>query len=298
VREVRFYRELAPEIGVPTPRCYLAHYDRAAGRFLLLLEDLAPACPVDIEVGLSVQQAELVLEHLAAMHARWWNRVDELPWLELSPQLVATVRDRFYAALPGFLQRYAASYPALARVARRIGAIMVDEQFLQQIRKPPLTLAHNDMHLANVFLPSEHGGRLALIDWQSLSASRHGITDVARLLSVGLRPELRRRHARALLRHYHQRLCALGVRGYGLRMLRYRYRQELTAMVIIGVLAFDTLDFGGSGGQRVAEIMASRIERAVADARVSLLLSLFVVCLGLKRWLRRWSTRLRLIGPG
>jgi len=298
VREVRFYRELAPDVGVPTPRCYLAHYDRAAGRFLLLLEDLAPASPVDIAVGLSVPQAELVLEHLAAMHARWWNRVEELPWLALTPELIATIRERFHAALPGFLQHRAASHPTLARVARRIAVIMADDQFVREVRRPPLTLAHNDIHLNNIFLPGEQGGRLALIDWQSVTASRHGITDVARLLSVGLTPELRRRHGRALLRHYHRRLCALGVRGYGRLLMKYRFRQELVAIVIIVVLAFDTLDFGGAGGQRTAELMGARIESAVADAHVIPLLELFAVWFGLRRWLRRWGVRLRLIGPG
>src|SRR3954466_14109617 len=33
VREVRFYRELAADIGIGTPRCYFAHYDKSDTRF-------------------------------------------------------------------------------------------------------------------------------------------------------------------------------------------------------------------------------------------------------------------------
>src|SRR5262249_30228604 len=55
-REVRFYRELAPEIGLGTPRCYFAHYDPDAYACCLLLEDLAPAESVDREQGYSLEQ--------------------------------------------------------------------------------------------------------------------------------------------------------------------------------------------------------------------------------------------------
>jgi hypothetical protein len=124
------------------------------------------------------------------------------------------------------------------------------------------------MHLDNVLLPSPEGGRFALIDWQGVSVSRHGITDIARVLSMGMQPDVRRVHQDTLLRHYHAALGRAGVRGYRFRMLQKRFREELLAMVIIGVLAFDTLDFSGDG-ERTATIMAKRIELAVRDARIA-----------------------------
>jgi hypothetical protein len=284
-REVRFYRELAPRIGIATPRCYFAHYDRVGGEFLLLLEDMAPSSTVDIELGLSVAQAELVLDQLAEMHARFWGRTGGLEWLELSPELIAAMRERFVAALPGFIARYGAQYPQIARAARHMEVLLGDEQLIAQMRKPPLTLAHNDVHVNNLLLPGDGGGRFALIDWQSITMSRHGTTDVARVLSVCIAPELRRKSGRALLGYYHARLRARGVRGYGRLALEYRLRQEMTAMVIVGVLAYDTLDFAGEHGERTADLMGARIEAAIADARVSSLLGALVVWLRCKRWL-------------
>jgi hypothetical protein len=58
-------------------------------------------------------------------------------------------------------------------------------------------------------------------------------------------------------------------------------------MVIVGVMAFDTLDFAGEQGERTAALMGERIEGAIADARVMLLLSLFTHWLRLKRGVRR-----------
>ena len=58
------------------------------------------------------------------------------------------------------------------------------------------------------------GNSFTIIDWQSVAVSRFGTSDVARLLCMGMRPEQRRRHERALLRHYHRALCAHGVSDY------------------------------------------------------------------------------------
>ena len=69
VREVRFYRELARDIGIGTPHCYFAHYDSDDGRFCLLLEDLAPARSADRDVGLNRRAGE-ARARAARRHAR------------------------------------------------------------------------------------------------------------------------------------------------------------------------------------------------------------------------------------
>jgi hypothetical protein len=288
-REVRFYRELAGEIGLGTPRCYFAHYDKAERLFCLVLEDLAPARTVDRERGYTLEQAQQVLEQLAVMHARYWNRVDQLPWLALGDELFENVRRRFLVGVPRFAERFGRDYPVTARVARRFMVFFEGDEVMAQARQPPLTLAHNDMHIENVFLPSAQGGRFAVIDWQSVTASRHGTSDVARVLCMSLRPELRRRHTGALLRHYHRALQAHGVRDYSLRALRHRYRQELVAAVVISVLAFDTLDFDDEDD--APRLIGTRVEAALIDARISGLLALLGAWLRFRRWLVRLFTR-------
>jgi aminoglycoside phosphotransferase (APT) family kinase protein len=273
-REVRFYRELAAEIGVGTPRCYFAHHDQAEGRCCLLLEDLAPAASVDRAEGFSFEQAKLVLEQLAVLHARFWNRTEQLPWLRLSDELFLQVIARFVAALPSFTAQFGGTYPTLARAGQLLMPFFGRGDVTAQARRPPLTLAHNDVHGDNVFLPTAEGGRFALIDWQSLAVGRHGTADVARLLCGSLRTEVRRKHASELLAHYHRALCAQGVRGYSLRALRFRYRQELLGAVTIAVLAFGSLDFGEHADD-APRLMAERIEAALRDANVIPLLYVF-----------------------
>jgi hypothetical protein len=286
-REVRFYRELAPEIGLGTPRCYFAHYDPAAHECCLLLEDLAPAELIDRDQGYSLEQAQQVLEQLAAMHARHWNRVAHLDWLQMDAALFANLRAGFLKGLPGFVERYRTQYPALVRVAQQFVPFLSSDEVLAQARRPPLTLAHGDIHTDNVFLPSTGGGRFAIIDWQSVTVSRLGTYDVARLLCMGMRPEQRRRHQRALLRHYHRALCAHGVRDYPLRRLRFRYRAELVASVLVTVLVLDAVDFT----EDAASNFAGRVDAALADAHASRMLTVLGVVLRVRRWFRRWFRR-------
>jgi hypothetical protein len=286
-REVRFYRELAPEIGLGTPRCYFAHYDPAAHECCLLLEDLAPAESVDRGQGYSLEQAQLVLEQLAAMHARHWNRVEHLDWLQVDAALFANLRAGFMKGLPGLVERYRTQYPTLVRVAEQFVPFLSGDEVLTQARRPPLTLAHGDIHIDNIFLPSTRGGRFAIIDWQSVAVSRFGTNDVARLLCMGMRPEQRRRHERALLRHYHRALCAHGVRDYSLRRLRLLYRTELVAIMLVAVLVLDGVDFS----EDEASQHAGRVDAALADAHASRLLSVLGVVLRARRWFRRWFRR-------
>ena len=299
LREVRFYREHAPDIGIGTPRCYFAHYDASETRCCLLLEDLAPAASADRDAGLSLAQAKLVLEQLAGMHAQWWNRTDQVPWLEVSADLLRRMIERFLVALPRFTERYAATYPELTRCARIFGEVLGgDIRVLKLVPKPPLTLAHNDMHIDNILLPNSDGGRFALIDWQSVGASRHGITDIARVLNMGMQSELRRAHEDELLRHYHAALCARGVKHYRFRTLKRRFREELLAMVSLCVIWFDTLDFSVAGGEHFATTLATRLEQAVVDARIATLVQPLLWLLRARRWLRRLFSSTPRISPG
>ncbi len=275
-KEVRFYRELAAQVPLPTPRCYHASYDEEAKSFVLLLEDLAPAAAVDLATGLSVEAKE-VLTLLARTHARFWNRTAGLEWLAPDLEYLNAFRRRYLAALPATVQRFGARFPVLVRVARQVGWILEGDEFMRRIEEPPQTLTHADLHIENLFFPTAAGGRFAVVDWQSVLLARHGAADVSRLIGMGLLPQLRRERGEALLRHYHETLLSEGVRGYGLRQLRRRYREELASPVLVAVVAIDALDFGDAGGfANMMELFGERLSLALEDERVPLLLGAMI----------------------
>ena len=254
---------------------------------------MAPASSVDMEQGLTVTQCGLVLSQLATMHARFWCRRDLQSFMPPAT-LLRAVCDRFREAVPGFEARYGERYPEITRAARSIAVLAAGDDVLAMVMRPPLTLTHQDLHIHNLLLPTAEGGRFALIDWQSVAASRHGVADVARVLGTCVTAEVRREHGPALLRGYHERLRAFGVRGYTLSTLRYRLRQEMAAMVVFGVLALQTLDLESEQGQHAAAILTGRMEAAVKDARVILPLRMMVLVFTLRRAMRRW---LRALAP-
>jgi hypothetical protein len=276
-KEVRFYRELATEAGIPTPRCYMAHYDVEEQTFVLLLEDLSPAAAADIAVGLSVEQAKLVLQQVARMHARFWGRTAGLEWLAPTDVVVNVLRQRYLAALDAFAATFGERFPPLVKVARQIGWMFEGEEFMRELKRRPQTLTHGDLHIENILFPTAEGGRLAVVDWQLVMLSRYGASDVTRVLAMGLRPELRRAHEDELLRHYHAALQAHGVRRYSLRALKQRYRQEMGKELLVAVLAFDALDFAVDGGEVFAEMFLGRLNSALGDLETERLLARMIL---------------------
>ena len=108
-REARFYRELAAQVRLPTPRCYLALHEGESGASLLLLEDLVPAYTVgNCRAGCARLEAAAALAHVARLHAAWWQspHLATLDWMldhmadpVASATLCQRARARFLAHL-------------------------------------------------------------------------------------------------------------------------------------------------------------------------------------------------------
>lgn len=67
-REVKFYDEIAPTVGIRAPRCYHGSWDAASGYFVLVLEDAAPAEPGDQIKGCWWSQAQADEGHVVDLH--------------------------------------------------------------------------------------------------------------------------------------------------------------------------------------------------------------------------------------
>src|SRR5689334_13092837 len=92
VSEVRFYREIAPVIGVRVPACLRA--EEKDGATLLELENLS-----DWREGAEPAEAARVL---ARMHRCWQGKTDRWPWLRpplAGVDLVAELFDKTWAAV-------------------------------------------------------------------------------------------------------------------------------------------------------------------------------------------------------
>lgn len=223
-REVRFYATIAETVSIRTPACHHAAYDATSGRFLLLLESLAPSAACDQLESLDPDRAELAVRELAGLHAPYWDdpTADAAAfakgvgeslgplYLEVVPVLLSTFLDRYGDALT------APARGVVEWLRTNLGAYLSS-------RRGPETVLHGDFRTDNLLF----GGRggevpVATVDWQTLGHGQAAL-DVAYLLTTSLDTEARRREESRLLETYLERLGELGVSGYALPELEADY---------------------------------------------------------------------------
>jgi hypothetical protein len=286
--EVNFYNQLAGRVDLRTPRSFFAEFDREAGTFLIILEDLAPAVVGDQVVGATLEQAEFVMDELARHHARWWNSEElaEVDWLTPPEGFEDQLYTLFDRGMPALREQWGAGRPKLVAMVERTRALL--PELLKRVKPgvppKPYTLLHGDMRLDNLFFPSEEGGEFTVIDWQATALGPAG-NELSYWLVLSLPVELRRAHEEALLRRYHEALVGHGVTGFSWRKLKSSYREGSIQMLGgIPILA-GSLDFTSERGVALADASMDRVEAALDDHNAERMLRILPWALrGMDAW--------------
>ncbi len=230
--EVQFYRQLANSLSIRTPTCYATQLDVKAERFLLLMEDLAPAVQGDQIRGCTPDQAATAIHELPKLHSPNWGDSDlsDIEWLNRSdPEQTAQFIPELYT---GFCERFAAQLPAeVLAVGERLMENL--SRYLQN-RQPPYTLQHGDYRLDNLLFGA--ADTVGVVDWQVMTHGS-GLSDVAYFLGAGLTVEDRRTHEATLVQEYHRELLSRGVRGYDWNQCWSDYRRYAFSGFIMAVAA-------------------------------------------------------------
>lgn len=172
--EVRFYREIAPDLAVRVPQCYQA--ETGADGTLLVLEDLS-----GWQAGADPAAAARVLSQLH----RSWAGIAPVRWPWLRPvgaaaDLVEALYDQTWPAL--------SDRQDLTGAVRDLGSRLTGQVAASEYAiagAGPLTLIHGDASAAN--MRTSGSGEIALLDWEDVSAAP-GITDLAWLLVSSAEP--------------------------------------------------------------------------------------------------------------
>lgn len=263
-REVMFYRELADTARIATPRWYVAEVEEATGEFVLLMEDLAPAEQGDQLQGVTLDQARLVIDEAAKLHASHWAdpKLDTLPWVSASaaaPPSQATP-EAVQALWQGFRARYGERLTAWhVEVGERLTA-----GFKGFGSEGPRCLTHNDFRPDNMMFASAAGGRpVTVLDWQSIAYGT-GAVDVAYFLAGALPAEARRAHEAELLARYLEGLKAGGVGGYSAEDLARDYRGGAFLLFLTAFFAAMIVKQTARGDDMFMQMIASAAEH-IAD---------------------------------
>lgn len=271
-REVRFYRELAPSLPVRCPRCYAARFaeDPAAlaerrlrgdrgQRFVLLLEDMAPARVGDDLAGASFAQASAALRTAARLHAAFWEspRLDELWWAWRVGSGGAGAQRRYEAARPLFERHYGERLPG---TVRELLAWLAGHggELRRRLRELPRTLVHVDFRLDNLFFSAPTAAaEVTLFDWQAVGVGP-AASDVASFMGGSVPEEAPAAEERALLRLYHEELLRGGVRGYPFAAFERDYASCLAANLLGAVTNFVGVDWGSGKGAARRDLALGR----------------------------------------
>lgn len=252
--ETRFYSRLAPRLS-DVPQSHATAFDPRTGRFVVVLEDLAvDRCEFpDTLHPLTKDQAVLLVELLARVHAVFWDRLSTsgaLGWVYSASQDPVSL-------LTGRLLRMSAK-----RLADRTEIPVQRGRFIDDnyravaslIDRGPQTLMHGDAHPGNVYF---RNGRAGLLDWQAIRRG-HASRELSYSLINGMTTADRRHSERELLDIYRDALRTAGGPDLDRDELWTRYRQSaLYAYTATAITA-------GLGGMQDDAIALAGLARSVA----------------------------------
>lgn len=262
-KEVRFYQQVEPTLRVTTPRAFHADIDPATARFVLVLEDLAPARVGDQLAGCPVEEAVAALDELVGLHAPRWDdpTLREHDWLVND----GDARRAFtLGILPGLWQGFTDRYAAVLDpdVLTAGGAVFGGLEGYLDGSDGPDTVIHGDYRLDNLLFDAASSRVRGVVDWQTCTLGS-ALDDVAYFVGAGLLPDARRAHEDDLVRRYHEHVTAAGVDLTWDDCWR-RYRRGTWAGLIMAVGASMLVE-RTERGDAMFMAMASRHSRHALD---------------------------------
>ncbi|WP_374528611.1 phosphotransferase [Novosphingobium sp.] len=210
-KEVGFYREICPKLGVRAPQALVAEVADNGVDFILLFEDLGPARGGNQLASCSAADARAGVKQAAAIHAPSWDNAAllETPWLQPSPIQSEQVKALYPNAQAIFRERYADTlepeYMAICEELAEAGEHWFGRQ------APVRSIVHGDFRLDNMLFDIKGGAEeIAVLDWQTIALG-NGLTDIGYFLGTGIGEALRREHEGELLDLYCAEMTARGV---------------------------------------------------------------------------------------
>jgi hypothetical protein len=261
-REIRFYGDVAPSSPVRLPRCFYRGMDRAAGTYLLVLEDLGALTAGDQVLGLSQPQARAAVEAIGRLHARWWETpaleaLDWMPHRNIQPARYRQFWPRFRQTIGPLLPA-----PALA-LGEKVGDHL--DGLLRTMEGRPHTIVHSDYRADNLLFDApSRPDPVVVVDWQ-LAIRGRGALDVARLLCGSMSSQDRAACEMVVLRQWHQTLEAGGVRGYSFRQTLHDYKLAALLCLYFPVTIHEAEEGAGTRGAALADAQIKRFFTAAVE---------------------------------
>ncbi|MBT4159781.1 MAG: phosphotransferase [Gammaproteobacteria bacterium] len=263
-KEIRFYRDLNPEMNIRTPGHYYSALDaaddpdmvlerlkginklpmwlismviafgqwvvqRTPRRYVLLIEDLSRFRLGDQVRGCSEEDVRRVLRTLAALHAQFWDsdKLQQMSWISPVESTSRIIHLMYLQSGEKFRKA------ELANLTDRQHSLIDwlrknGAALTEMLGKEPRTLLHGDVRLDNVCFDDDHDD-VILYDWQTMLTGPAGM-DLAYFLSATLPLDVSDEETAELISFYHDQLAHHGIE-ISLDQLQWQYEACMLAIL-------------------------------------------------------------------
>ena len=263
-REVNFYNRVGSDCLLNVPDSYYGDVNQETYNQILLMEDLGDVSPRDQIVGASAEEAESAVNRIAAMYARYWNKVGDATWMYdfMSVPEAEKLRSMVYMpALEPAIEKFGSFFDATSKdLVRRVGA-NYQHVWVDQLT-PNETFIHGDYRQDNMLYQGDSLDA-KVMDWQ-ISGRGKGIFDVTYFMCQSLPSSLRKDVEQDLLKGYVKRLNDAGV-AYTFDQCWHDYRVLLLGCLIYPITVCGTLDTANERGRLLGECMLERNLTAIDE---------------------------------
>ena len=264
IREAAFFNQLADKSPIRVPACHYATVDDLTSSFVVVMEDMGGFRSVDQVKGMSLPDAERAVDEIAAWHAQWWGKADDLA----AAGITVSLGDPIYpAVLPMVFaegwEKVSAAMPvaaSIAGVAPRFGSGLAS--LLARLAASPTTVLHGDYRADNMLFSPD--GSVALLDFQ-LIGTGSGSYDLAYFLTQSIESQLAHEHEQGLFARWLDGLRRSGVPEADLTGLWEQYRIAALFCLVYPIVASRGMDLSDPRQYELVDCMNSRLARAVED---------------------------------
>ncbi|MFZ9924321.1 MAG: phosphotransferase, partial [Ilumatobacteraceae bacterium] len=209
IREVKFFKTLAHEVPFRVSKSYYGEVNEETSQFAMVVEDLGSLRIVDQVKGMAIDDARRAVDGVAAMHAKWWGKADELA----SSGTTISLGDPIYPAVVPMV--FAEGWEkctkeikmpdSIMQVGPRFGAAVAP--LLSSLAQGPNTLAHGDYRADNILFGNDD--ELVVLDFQ-LIGTGIGAYDLAYFITQSITADDASRYERELFDRWIDGLLSRG----------------------------------------------------------------------------------------
>jgi hypothetical protein len=208
-REIRFYKEVAPNLSIRLPQLYYA-VDKPPA-YSMVMEDLSHFVPGDQLVGMHERQVMTTVEEIARIQTLYWNNqaLEKLAWMPKTNNMSDSYPDKWES----FVENFGYCLSAKAKELCSKLAHNIDWK-KAEISKRQKTIVHSDLREDNLLFPPPGSNEsILIIDWQ-VTVRSIGAFDVASILGGSEVPKERKGHEFKVLKRWYDTLLQNGVKDY------------------------------------------------------------------------------------